>query len=239
MKSCILNETSSNITAITNNTVVTDAAAVAVGYNNVELVFIYMAMILLSFFTIAGNILVFAAYVKNKALQVATNYFILSLAVADITIGTISVNFYTVYLVVGYWPLGEIVCDMWLCIDYWCCQTSVLNLVVICIDRFLSIRYPVYYRVKRSKYKIKVAIAVIWIVAFLLWVPWIISYQFLQGARTVPQDQCYIQFLYESWYITIITAMAAYYGPILLMGILYLKMYFLLVERKREGWCNI
>lgn len=222
--------------AFINSTATTTVAAsvAADTYTDVQMVFIYVAMVLLSAFTVIGNIAVFVAYFRTPDLQNSTNYFILSLATADVVIGLISVNFYTVYLAYGYWPLNEVLCDFWLCADYWCCQASVLNLVVISVDRLFSIKYPVAYRSRRSDAIVKKVIVVIWIFAFLLWVPWIISYQFIQGERTVPVDSCYIQFLYESWYITIITACFGYYGPILLISIVYINIYRLLLQRKRK-----
>ena len=214
------------------NTVVT---ATGNGYTSTEMVFLYMAMISLSVFTVVGNILVFVAYFKNKELQTTTNYFILSLSVADVTIGLISVNFYTVFLAYGYWPLSAVWCDFWLSCDYWCCQASVLNLVVISIDRYFSLSSPMSYRAKRSDRGVKIAIMIVWVVSFFVWVPWIISYQYIQeGGRTVPSDNCYIQFLYDSWYVTIITAMVGYYGPILIMLIIYIRVYVLLLGRRRK-----
>lgn len=138
--------------AFINSTATTTVAAsvAADTYTDVQMVFIYVAMVLLSAFTVIGNIAVFVAYFRTPDLQNSTNYFILSLATADVVIGLISVNFYTVYLAYGYWPLNEVLCDFWLCADYWCCQASVLNLVVISVDRLFSIKYPVAYRSRRS-----------------------------------------------------------------------------------------
>lgn len=230
---------SDNVTLISSamdrvNETVSNNVADLDEYTDVEMAFMYIAMVLLSLLTIVGNVAVFFAYFKTPDLQNSTNYFILSLATADLTIGIISINFYTVYLAYGYWPLGEILCDFWLSVDYWCCQASVLNLVVIAIDRYLSIKYPVGYRTRRTNKIVIKAIVAIWVLSFLLWVPWVVSYQYIQGIRSVPKDSCYIQFLYESWFITILTACFAYYGPILFIFILYLNIYFLLLQRKRK-----
>ena len=45
--------------------------------------------------------------------------------------GLISMPLNTVYLVQERWPLGRVICDSWLCIDYLASNASVLNLLVI------------------------------------------------------------------------------------------------------------
>ena len=48
------------------------------------------------------------------------------------------------------WYFGKFLCDAWLTLDYVASNTSVMNLLIICIDRYLSVSYPVKYRNKRK-----------------------------------------------------------------------------------------
>ena len=52
------------------------------------------------------------------------------------------------------WYFGKFLCDAWLTLDYVASNTSVMNLLIICIDRYLSVSYPVKYRNKRKGKKI-------------------------------------------------------------------------------------
>lgn len=89
----------------------------------------------LSLVTVVGNILVLVSFKINKALKTVNNYYLLSLAFADLTIGTLSMNLYTTYIIMDQWALGPVVCDLWLAIDYVASNASVMNLLVISFDR--------------------------------------------------------------------------------------------------------
>ncbi|RWS16962.1 muscarinic acetylcholine receptor-like protein, partial [Dinothrombium tinctorium] len=51
------------------------------------------------------------------------------------------------------------------------------------------------------------------------------SWPYIEGKRTVPNDQCYIQFLETNSYITFATAIAAFYIPVTIMCILYWRIW--------------
>ncbi|WAR18390.1 ACM2-like protein [Mya arenaria] len=179
----------------------------------------------LALITILGNIFVIVAFKIDRKLQILSHYFLLSLAVADTSIGIVSIPFYTVFYFFEFWPLGREVCDMWLVVDYTMCNASVANLLVICVDRYFSISRPLTYRANRTPVKVGIMIACAWIVSILLWTPWIIAWPYIEGQRTVPENDCYIQFLATNPSITMITSLCAFYTPVTIMIVLYFKIY--------------
>lgn len=102
----------------------------------IEVILIAILGGILSLTTIIGNVMVMISFKLDKQLQTISNYFLLSLALADFLIGVISMPLYTMYLLLGFWPLGPFMCDTYLSIDYLNSNASVLNLLIISFDRY-------------------------------------------------------------------------------------------------------
>ncbi|XP_042541802.1 muscarinic acetylcholine receptor M3 [Dipodomys spectabilis] len=203
------------------------------GHTVWQVVFIALLTGFLALVTIIGNILVIVAFKVNKQLKTVNNYFLLSLACADLIIGVISMNLFTTYIIMNRWALGNLACDLWLSIDYVASNASVMNLLVISFDRYFSITRPLTYRAKRTTKRAGVMIGLAWVISFVLWAPAILFWQYFVGKRTVPPGECFIQFLSEPT-ITFGTAIAAFYMPVTIMTILYWRIYKETEKRTKE-----
>ncbi|KAK7904970.1 hypothetical protein WMY93_017577 [Mugilogobius chulae] len=189
-----------------------------------EVITIATVSAIVSLITIVGNVLVMVSFKVNSQLKTVNNYYLLSLAAADLIIGVFSMNLYTSYILMGYWALGNLACDLWLALDYVASNASVMNLLVISFDRYFSITRPLTYRAKRTPKRAGVMIGLAWLVSLILWAPPILCWQYFVGKRTVPERQCQIQFFSEP-VITFGTAIAAFYIPVSVMTILYCRIY--------------
>ncbi|XP_016075281.1 PREDICTED: muscarinic acetylcholine receptor M3 [Miniopterus natalensis] len=203
------------------------------GHTIWQVVFIAFLTGVLALVTIIGNILVIVAFKVNKQLKTVNNYFLLSLACADLIIGVISMNLFTTYIIMNRWALGNLACDLWLSIDYVASNASVMNLLVISFDRYFSITRPLTYRAKRTTKRAGMMIGLAWVISFILWAPAILFWQYFVGKRTVPPGECFIQFLSEPT-ITFGTAIAAFYMPVTIMTILYWRIYKETEKRTKE-----
>ena len=202
-------------------------------YTTVQIAVISLVVAVLSAVTAGGNLMVIISFRMDRQLQTVSNYFLLSLSVADFAIGLVSMPLYTVYLLMNRWPLGPLVCDAWLSLDYTMSNASVANLLVISFDRYFSVTRPLTYRVRRTPRTAAALIAGAWLVSVLLWTPWIIAWPHIEGRREVLDHQCYIQFLETNKYITIVTAVAAFYLPVLAMCVVYYRIYRETEKRQR------
>uniref|UniRef100_H3CFT1 Cholinergic receptor muscarinic 3 n=1 Tax=Tetraodon nigroviridis TaxID=99883 RepID=H3CFT1_TETNG len=204
------------------------------GHTVLQVIIIIFLTGSLSLVTVVGNILVLLSFKVNKALKTVNNYYLLSLAFADLTIGTLSMNLYTTYIIMDQWALGPVVCDLWLAIDYVASNTSVMNLLVISVlFRYFSVTRPLTYRAKRTTKRAMTMICLAWSISIILWAPAILFWQYIVGERTVQPNECYIQFLSEP-IITFCTAIAAFYLPVTIMAILFWKIYQETEKRAKE-----
>ena len=178
---------------------------------------------ILTIYTITSNLMVIIAFKINKKLHTLSNYCLVSLAVSDLTVGIFLMPMYTVYLFIGYWPLGPLLCDIWLSLDYGLCTASVVNLFVIALDRLLSVSRPLTYR--RTPRKMGMLIAFAWIVSLLIWPPWIFVWPYIDGEHIVPINECYVKFLVTNSMITAILSGLSFYTPVLLTTVLYCILY--------------
>ncbi|KAL1482478.1 hypothetical protein MTO96_033767 [Rhipicephalus appendiculatus] len=204
------------------------------GSGGAKVILIAFLAALLSAVTIIGNLMVMISFKLDKQLQTISNYFLLSLAIADFSIGVISMPLFTMYTLYDHWPLGPFICDTWLAFDYLTSNASVLNLLIISFDRYFSVTRPLTYRARRTTKRAAIMIASAWVISLVLWPPWIYSWPYIEGQRSVPLDRCYIQFLETNIYVTFGTALAAFYVPVTVMCILYWRIWRETEKRQRD-----
>uniref|UniRef100_A0A0K0F1P9 Muscarinic acetylcholine receptor DM1 (inferred by orthology to a D. melanogaster protein) n=1 Tax=Strongyloides venezuelensis TaxID=75913 RepID=A0A0K0F1P9_STRVS len=203
-------------------------------YDQVTVFIIVFIGSLFAIITTVGNLMVMISFKIDKQLQTISNYFLFSLAVADIAIGLISIPLMTYYVANKFWGIGYTMCQFWLCIDYAMSNASVLNLLVISFDRYFSVTKPLTYRPMRTTRKALLVIASTYLFSAILWPPWIISWPYIEGKFTSAPGKCVVQFLETNPYVTVSTAVAAFYIPVTILIFLYARVYMETEKRRKE-----
>lgn len=129
-------------------------------------------MSFLIFLALFGNGLVILAFYRFHQLRTITNYFVISLAVADILVASLAMP---CWMYIGLTDLSMIPRDKqlntvlyysWQYMDILCSTASIVNLCVISVDRHLAIHSPLTYHSRMTPKRAKVSIAFAWLFAF-------------------------------------------------------------------------
>ena len=118
-----------------------------------------------------GNCLVVLAVFLDTKLRTVTNLFIVSLAMADLSVGLAVLPFSASLEVLNLWVFGDVWCSIWLAVDVWMCTASILNLCAISLDRYLAVTRPVSYPSIMTPFRAKILLAVVWLLSFLICFP--------------------------------------------------------------------
>ena len=90
-------------TASTNNTTTIITAVQSIVYlKDSEKIVFTLGLVLLSVFTLLGNALVVTAFFTYRPLRTFTNYFIISLVIADLLVGVICMPVWVVVILTDY-----------------------------------------------------------------------------------------------------------------------------------------
>ncbi|XP_061697477.1 5-hydroxytryptamine receptor 2A-like [Syngnathoides biaculeatus] len=116
--------------------------------------------------TVMGNILVILAVSLEKKLQNATNYFLMSLAVADMLLGMLVMPVSMVTILYDYgWPLPSELCPVWIYLDVLFSTSSIMHLCAISLDRYIAIRNPIQHSRFNSRTKARIKIMAVWTIS--------------------------------------------------------------------------
>ncbi|KAG9337161.1 hypothetical protein JZ751_029641 [Albula glossodonta] len=191
-------------------------AEVALSYQVVTSLFL-AALILCSIF---GNACVVAAIALERSLQNVANYLIGSLAVTDLMVSVLVLPMAALYQVLNKWTLGQVTCDIFISLDVLCCTSSILHLCAIALDRYWAITDPIDYVNKRTPRRAAILISLTWLIGFSISIPPMLGWRKAEDranpdACTISQDPGY----------TIYSTFGAFYIPLLLMLVLYGRIF--------------
>ncbi|EUB59718.1 Allatostatin-A receptor [Echinococcus granulosus] len=112
----------------------------------------------------SGNLLVIIVITGFATMRNSANILIVSLAMADLSFIIFCVPFTAMVYVTGNWPLPEMLCKLYLFTTYFSVYCSVYTLVLMCLDRFLAVVYPLQSRLWRTTRNTVITVIIMWII---------------------------------------------------------------------------
>ncbi|XP_072851392.2 5-hydroxytryptamine receptor 7 isoform X2 [Pogona vitticeps] len=188
-------------------------------YGNVEKVVIGAILSLITLLTIAGNCLVVISVCFVKKLRQPSNYLIVSLALADLSVAVAVMPFVSVTdLIGGEWIFGGVFCNVFIAMDVMCCTASIMTLCVISIDRYLGITRPLTYPVRQNGKCMAKMILCVWLLSASITLPPLFGW-----AQNISDDKvCLIS---QDFGYTIYSTAVAFYIPMSVMLFMYYQIY--------------
>lgn len=180
--------------------------------------------------TIIGNILVILSVFTYKPLRIVQNFFIVSLAVADLTVALLVLPFNVAYSILGRWEFGIHLCKLWLTCDVLCCTSSILNLCAIALDRYWAITDPINYAQKRTVGRVLLLISGVWLLSLLISSPPLIGWNDWPDEFT-SATPC--ELTMQRGYV-IYSSLGSFFIPLIIMTIVYIEIFVATRRRLRE-----
>jgi len=188
-------------------------------YQTEQLVFLWILLILI----VVGNTSVLLALGMSSSRKSRMNYFIKHLAIADLSVGLISVLTDIVWKITVSWHAGNIACKVIRFSQVLVTYSSTYVLVALSIDRYDAICHPMNF--SRGWRRARTLVAVAWILSAIFSTPMLILYEegTVQG-----HVQCWID-LDEAWqwrlYLTLVAV-----SLLVLPALLIFSCYIVIVD---------
>ncbi|XP_026222773.2 trace amine-associated receptor 9-like [Anabas testudineus] len=122
----------------------------------------YTVLSSISLLTVFLNLLVIISISHFRQLHTPTNLLVLSLAVSDFLVGLLVMPF-QIFLAEPCWLLGDLVCVLYYFIPFITMCASVVNMVLISVDRYVAICDPLHYPIKVTHKRIQISVLLCWI----------------------------------------------------------------------------
>ncbi|XP_075244728.1 uncharacterized protein LOC142338765 isoform X2 [Convolutriloba macropyga] len=126
---------------------------------------------------VLGNLSVILSFCKDRRLRTPTNFPLISLTSSDLLVVSFTFPMSIYYKLTGKWTFGSAMCIVWLCSDYIATSTSVLSLIIVTFDRYMTIT-----KFQKYKHNVKNVLRMIsfaWLIPTIVYVPITVVWPYL------------------------------------------------------------
>ncbi|XP_068602046.1 trace amine-associated receptor 13c-like [Brachionichthys hirsutus] len=194
-----------------------------------ETVFLYVLLSCISVLTVILNLLVIISISHFRQLHTPTNFLLLSLAVSDFFVGFLMMPL-KILETGSCWILGTVICRMFRYCSFILTSTSVGNIVLISVDRYLAICDPFCYSSKVTVKRVQLCVGLCW--ACSVFYNGVILMDFLK--QPDGYNSCHGECLVVISSITgAVDLLLTFAGPITVIVVLYMRVFVVAVSQAR------
>lgn len=183
-----------------------------------------MAVVIIA--AIFGNFLVILSVWRHYKLRVNTNYFVVSLAFADMMVALLAMTFNMSVQMTGKWNFSKTWCDIWNSFDVLSATASIMHLGCISIDRYYAIIRPLEYPLKITTKRVIILLVIVWVLSSLIsFMPIILGWYTTNehlAQRDLHPDRC--EFVVNKPY-SIVSSSISFWIPCCIMIFTYFRIY--------------
>ncbi|XP_062420853.1 trace amine-associated receptor 13c-like [Pungitius pungitius] len=201
---------------------------------HLEATLIYILLSSISLLTVALNLLVIISISHFKQLHTPTNLLLHSLAVSDFFVGLFMI--FQIMIIDGCWLLGDLMCSLWLILLSIITSSSAGTMVLISVDRYVAICYPLHYFTKVKPKRVQVCVCLCWMFAALFYS--LLMKNNLQHPGRY--NSCIGECVFEIDYISnLIDLIVSFLFPITVIIILHMRIFGVAVHQARAMRCVV
>ncbi|KAM9710635.1 trace amine-associated receptor 13c-like [Menidia menidia] len=181
-----------------------------------------------SVLTVTLNLLVIISISHFKRLHTPANLLLLSLAVSDCMVGLlISLQ---ISLIDGCWFLGDAMCVLYWVLDHVITSASIGTMVLISVDRYVAIFYPLHYPGKVTLSRARLCVALCWIGSALFHCLLLMEGLRKPGLYASCSGECV---LFVDPVGGLCDLLFSFVGPVSVTVVLYLRVFVVVVTQAR------
>ncbi|XP_062407245.1 adenosine receptor A1-like [Sardina pilchardus] len=188
-----------------------------------------VAELVIAVLSTAGNLLVCVAVGINRRLRTVTNYFLVSLAVADVCVGAVAIP--CAILTDRGVPQHQLyLCLLMLSVLIMFTQSSIFSLLAVAIERYVAIFLPFRHQRLMTPRNALLVIVLTWVLAFLIGlVP-------LMGWYRAPphSGHCFFVFVVDMTYMVYFNFFACVLAPLVVMFLIYARIFAVVKRQSRR-----
>nr|XP_043908812.1 trace amine-associated receptor 13c-like [Solea senegalensis] len=179
--------------------------------------------------TVILNLLVIISISHFRQLHTTTNLLLLSLAAADFLVGFVEMPC-ILHHNQGCWLLGDAMCGLYYFLGFLVVSVSVGSMVLISVDRYIAICDPMFYTTRVTLTRVKLCICLCWVFS-IVHSSWILREFLKQPDMYNPcYGDCVVAVNVAEGVIDLVVT---FLGPILIIVILYLRVFVVAVSQAR------